>query len=111
MRRWKRYVAEPLAGPAPTPARDAHACSDSHTDTDSDTNADADTHHRAGGTTFTISSAGVSPKSLTVPAGTRVTFTNSDIRTHDMESDPHPVHTDCPEINQAGFMRRRAKRS
>jgi hypothetical protein len=33
-----------------------------------------------------------------------VTFTNSDIRTHDMESDPHPVHTDCPEINQAGFM-------
>ena len=33
-----------------------------------------------------------------------MTFTNSDIRTHDMESDPHPVHTDCPEINQAGFM-------
>jgi hypothetical protein len=34
----------------------------------------------------------------------RVTFTNNDTRTHDMESDPHPVHTDCPAINQAGFL-------
>ena len=23
---------------------------------------------------------------------------------NDMESDPHPEHTDCPEINQVGFM-------
>ena len=57
-----------------------------------------------GGTTFTITSAGVSPKSLTVPVGTRVTFINNDNRTHDMESDPHPEHTDCPPINQVGFM-------
>jgi len=54
--------------------------------------------------TFIITSAGVSPRSLTVPAGSRVTFTNNDITTHDMESDPHPVHTDCPAINQAGFL-------
>src|SRR5882762_3602396 len=47
-----------------------------------------------GGTTFVITSAGVSPRSLTVPAGTRVTFTNNDTRTHDMESNPHPEHTD-----------------
>jgi len=33
-----------------------------------------------------------------------VTFTNNDSRPHDMESDPHPEHTDCPEINQAGFL-------
>jgi plastocyanin len=46
----------------------------------------------------------VSPKTITVPAGTRVTFTNSDIRAHDMESDPHPEHTDCPEINNVGFI-------
>lgn len=58
----------------------------------------------SGGTTFTITSAGVSPKSLTVPAGTRVTFVNNDTRTHDMESNPHPEHTDCPAINQVGFM-------
>ena len=31
-------------------------------------------------------------------------FTNNDNRAHDMESDPHPEHTDCPEINQVGFI-------
>jgi len=46
----------------------------------------------------------VSPKTITVPAGTRVTFINNDIRAHDMESNPHPEHTDCPEINQVGFI-------
>jgi plastocyanin len=57
------------------------------------------------GTTITIGANGVvSPNSLTVPVGTRVTFTNSDSRPHDMSSDPHPDHTDCPEINQAGFV-------
>ena len=39
-----------------------------------------------------------------MPAGTRVTFINNDIRAHDMESNPHPEHTDCPEINQVGFI-------
>jgi plastocyanin len=39
-----------------------------------------------------------------VPAGTRVTFVNNDTRVHDMNSDPHPEHTDCQEINQVGFM-------
>jgi hypothetical protein len=33
-----------------------------------------------------------------------VTFTNNDTRVHDMASDPHPAHTDCPEINQVGFL-------
>jgi plastocyanin len=56
-------------------------------------------------TTITIGAGGVvSPKVLTVAAGTRVTFVNNDSRAHDMSSDPHPDHTDCPEINQAGFL-------
>jgi plastocyanin len=54
--------------------------------------------------TFTITSAGVSPKDIVVSAGTQVTFTNNDSVHHDMESDPHPEHTDCPEINQVGFL-------
>ena len=33
-----------------------------------------------------------------------MTFINNDNRIHDMESDPHPEHTDCPEISQVGFM-------
>ncbi|HUR33081.1 MAG TPA: hypothetical protein VM032_04750 [Vicinamibacterales bacterium] len=56
------------------------------------------------GATITISSSGVSPKTLTVAAGTQVTFVNSDSQPHDMSSDPHPQHTDCPEINNVGFI-------
>jgi hypothetical protein len=29
---------------------------------------------------------------------------NNDTRPHDLESDPHPLHTDCPEANAAGFL-------
>ena len=59
----------------------------------------------SGGTTITISSAGVvSPKTLTVSAGTRVTFVNNNTRPHEMNSNPHPEHTDCQELNQVGFL-------
>ena len=55
-------------------------------------------------TTVTITTSGVSPKSITITRGTQVTFVNNDVRAHDMESNPHPEHTDCPEINQVGFL-------
>ena len=61
----------------------------------------------SGGTnqpTITITSAGVSPATLTVPQGTRVLFVNNDNRQHEMDSDPHPDHTDCVEINSIGFI-------
>lgn len=54
--------------------------------------------------TITITSMGVSPKNITVARGTQVTFVNSDSRTHEMNSNPHPSHEDCPEINQVGFL-------
>jgi hypothetical protein len=54
--------------------------------------------------TFTLTSAGVSPKELTVPAGSRVLFVNNDSRRHDMACDPHPEHNDpeCSAINTVG---------
>jgi plastocyanin len=55
-------------------------------------------------TTITITAAGVSPQAITVPAGSRVTFVNQDVRPHEMNSDPHPTHGDCPEIDQVGFL-------
>jgi plastocyanin len=56
-------------------------------------------------TTITIGANGrVSPSEITVTPGTRVTFVNNDSRAHDMSSDPHPEHTDCPEIDQVGFL-------
>jgi hypothetical protein len=54
--------------------------------------------------TFTLTSSGVSPKELTVPLGARVLFMNNDSRRHDMESDPHPEHDLCVELNSVGLL-------
>lgn len=53
---------------------------------------------------MTITSSGVSPKTLTGSAGSQVTFVNNDVVAHEMFSDPHPEHTNCPELNQVGFL-------
>lgn len=52
--------------------------------------------------TIRITSAGVSPKEVKIDIGGQVTFVNEDTRSHQMMSDPHPMHTGCPEINQVG---------
>ena len=57
-----------------------------------------------GGATITITSGGVSPQNVTVVRGAQVTFVNNDIRVHEIRSDPHPNHGDCPEINQVGVV-------
>lgn len=53
----------------------------------------------------TITSSGVTPKDLQVSVGSRVTFVNSNSRAHDIQSDPHPIHSDCPVLNEVGFIR------
>jgi plastocyanin len=55
-------------------------------------------------TTFVIMNNTVCPTSITVPRGTQVTFSNQDNVVHEMDSDPHPEHTDCPELNQVDFL-------
>ena len=54
--------------------------------------------------TITISNSVVTPKNIKVARGSQVTFVNNDNQSHMMNSDPHPDHTDCPEINQVGFL-------
>ena len=54
------------------------------------------------GATVTITSAGVNPSAVTVAVGQGVTFTNSDSRSHEIASDPHPQHGSCPSI-EAGL--------
>ena len=54
-------------------------------------------------TTITITSAGVAPRDIVVPRGARVTFVNNDAVGHDMNSDPHPQHTSCTDMN-VGFV-------
>jgi plastocyanin len=52
--------------------------------------------------TVTITSAGVSPSSVTVAVGQAVTFINNDARSHEIASNPHPQHGSCPSI-EAGL--------
>jgi plastocyanin len=55
--------------------------------------------------TITISAGSVvGPKDLTVPQGARVLFVNNDSRRHDITSDDHPDHLECPPINQVGLL-------
>jgi hypothetical protein len=56
------------------------------------------------GATVNITSGGVTPKVVTVARGSQVTFVNNDSRPRFMQSDPHPEHTDCPEINSVGTL-------
>ena len=60
------------------------------------------------GATITISATGaISPSSVTINSGESVTFVNNDMRagiSHNMSSDPHPAHSDCPAINALGVI-------
>ena len=55
-------------------------------------------------TTITITSSGVTPNDITVAPGSRVTFINNDTRNHEINSDPHPTHGDCPAIDDISFI-------
>ena len=50
------------------------------------------------------SDAAICPQAITVTRGGQLTIINQDSRSHDMTSDPHPSHTDCPELNQIGTL-------
>lgn len=76
----------------------AVACGD-----DSPTDPSDDTPPTAT-TTLTITTSGVTPRTIVVSRGAQVTIVNNDTRNHNMTSDPHPTHTDCPEINQVGLL-------
>ena len=54
--------------------------------------------------TIVITASGVSPQNIQISPGTRVLFQNTDSRSHNMVSDPHPEHSDCTEINQVGLL-------
>lgn len=49
--------------------------------------------------TITYSDDGFSPSSVTVTAGSTVTIRNTSSHGMQFDSDPHPVHTNNPELN------------
>ena len=54
--------------------------------------------------TFTITATGVTPKEVRIKAWNHVSFTNNDDRPHQMMSDPINEHTQCPAINEVGYL-------
>jgi hypothetical protein len=54
--------------------------------------------------TLVVQNNAICPQAITIPRGGQLTIINQDSRSHDMTSDPHPSHTDCPELNQIGFL-------
>lgn len=57
------------------------------------------------GATITIGANGaVSPNSVTISVGQSVNFVNSHNASHEMASDPHPDHRNCPSINALGVV-------
>lgn len=55
------------------------------------------------GATITIGANGaVSPTQVTISVGQTVTFVNNHNTGHQISSNPHPNHTDCPSINALG---------
>ena len=54
------------------------------------------------GATITIGNGAANPRSVQIAVGQSVTFVNNDNRSREMTSDPHPTHTDCPQLNAVG---------
>jgi plastocyanin len=63
-----------------------------------------------GAATITIVGGVASPKQVEINVGQRVAFVNNDTVAHEMLSDPHPTHTDCPPIDEVGGLAPRTAR-
>lgn len=53
--------------------------------------------------TVTLTSNGFSPATLTIKAGSSVTWVNKSGETATVNSDPHPIHTAYPPLNLGSF--------
>lgn len=82
----------------------ATACGGNSTSTAGNTSPSTGCTPSSNPATFVIMNNAVCPTTLTIAVGGQITMSNQDSRTHQMYSDPHPEHTDCPELNQIGFL-------
>jgi plastocyanin len=87
---------------------DKPAATNTTTSTNTDTNSASDspaastptqTDDQNSATTITYTDSGFSPKTMTVKSGTTVTIKNASSGPLQFDSNPHPEHTDNPELN------------
>ena len=81
------------------------ACSDSGDGGSSLPTTPSGTGPGPSGAIITVGANGtVSPSSVSITVGQSVTFVNNDTRGHELASDPHPAHTQCPSLNALGVV-------
>lgn len=54
---------------------------------------------------------GFTPETVTIKVGDSVTWVNSDLKNHTVNSDPHPSHTAYPSLNTIGLLKPGEKKS
>ena len=54
--------------------------------------------------TITIGENGVDLSDVRISVGQQVRFVNNGSSVHEIASDPHPFHTQCPAINAVGVL-------
>ncbi len=54
--------------------------------------------------TITITDAGVSPTQVLIEVGQRVLIVNAGASVHELQSNVHEVHEDCPPMNTPGTL-------
>lgn len=65
----------------------------------SNTPTSSTTSSTASGAVITYSDGGFSPSSITVKSGDTITLKNTSSQAMQFDSDPHPIHTNDPELN------------
>ena len=81
------------------PTTSTNQTSTNSTPSTSDTTASGTSAQTSSDATITYTDNGFSPATLTVKSGTKVTIKNDSSNPLQFDSDPHPVHTDDPELN------------
>ena len=82
----------------------AAAISCSGDDSDNSTGPSGSCTPSSNPATLVVQNNAICPQAITITRGGQLTIINQDSRSHDMTSDPHPSHTDCPELNQIGTL-------
>jgi plastocyanin len=86
----------PTASPTPSPSNQAAA---SPTPTASPGTSPTPSPAAAEGTTTDVSASGFTTSPIKVTSGQTLTFVNKSDSTIQVDSSPHPQHTDNPELN------------
>lgn len=89
--------------PASTSGSDSSSSNNSSSSNSGSDSASTDNTDKPATVAITYSSSGFSPNEMTIKAGTTILIRNNSSDTLEFSSDPHPSHTDDPELNASAI--------